>query len=207
MGVFEDARHNVPKDVGVPLQELKSRFARLLTDPGAQQDHAATNEVLILSVTNFERLRERHGMAKVVGFRRGASRVLVDKDDFATDALHHHGKTGRGAHESAADDADFHVSSNPGDRVAGSERKNTLKSWNSYEERSETETRRKTSGEGGIRTTSKTPANSALFDERAAKCAALAGADPELLQVVQSWPNLSDPIKLAILALVRSRLA
>jgi hypothetical protein len=65
----------------------------------------------------------------------------------------------------------------------------------------------KESGEGGIRTPSKTPANSALPEVRAAKCAALATTDPELLQVVQSWPDLPEPIKLAILALVRSRFA
>jgi hypothetical protein len=68
-------------------------------------------------------------------------------------------------------------------------------------------TGRLVSGEGGIRTTRKTSGNSALLDERAAESDALAITDPELLQVVHSWPDLSDPIKLAILALVRSRLA
>jgi hypothetical protein len=55
-----------------------------------------------------------------------------------------------------------------------------------------------------IQTTLKTPAKSALFDERAAQCAALAGTEPELLLVVQFWPDLPDPIRLAILAGVRS---
>jgi hypothetical protein len=63
------------------------------------------------------------------------------------------------------------------------------------------------SGEGGIRTTLEIPANSALLDERAAKSDALAITDPELLHVVRSWPDLPEPIKLAVLALVRSRLA
>lgn len=63
------------------------------------------------------------------------------------------------------------------------------------------------SGEGGIRTISKTPANSALLDERAAKSDALAVTDPELLQVVRAWPDLPEPVRLAVLALVRSHLA
>jgi len=63
------------------------------------------------------------------------------------------------------------------------------------------------SGEGGIRTTLEIPANSALLDERAAKSDALTVTDPDLLHVVRSWPDLPEPIKLAVLALVRSRLA
>jgi hypothetical protein len=63
------------------------------------------------------------------------------------------------------------------------------------------------SGEGGIRTTPKTPANPELLDQRAAKSDALAITDPDLLQVVRSGPDLPDPIRLAVLALVRSRLA
>jgi hypothetical protein len=31
--------------------------------------------------------------------------------------------------------------------------------------------------------------------------------DPELLQVVRAWPGLPEPIRLAVLALLRSRLA
>jgi hypothetical protein len=31
--------------------------------------------------------------------------------------------------------------------------------------------------------------------------------DPDLLHVVRAWPELTDPIKLAVLALVRSRFA
>ena len=63
------------------------------------------------------------------------------------------------------------------------------------------------SGEGGIRTTLEIPANSAPLDERAAKSDALAVTDPDLLQVVRSWSDLPDPIRLAVLALVQSRLA
>ena len=63
------------------------------------------------------------------------------------------------------------------------------------------------SAEGGVQTLSKSTAISALLEDRAAKSDALAITDAELLQVVQSWPNLPDPIKLAVLALVRSRLA
>jgi hypothetical protein len=63
------------------------------------------------------------------------------------------------------------------------------------------------SGEGGIRTPLKTPENSAILDERAAKSDALAVTDLDLLHVVRSWPVLPDPIRLAVLALVRSRLA
>jgi len=64
-----------------------------------------------------------------------------------------------------------------------------------------------TSGGRGIRTHLEIPANSALLEDRAAKSDALAISDPELLQVVRSWLDLSDPIRLAILALVRSRFA
>ena len=59
------------------------------------------------------------------------------------------------------------------------------------------------SGEGGIRTTLETPANSTLLEESAAESDALAVADPELLQVVRAWPKLPDAFRLAILALVR----
>jgi len=63
------------------------------------------------------------------------------------------------------------------------------------------------SGEDRIRTTAKNPVISALLNDRAAKSAALTVTDAELLQVVQSWASLPNPIKLAILALVQSRLA
>lgn len=63
------------------------------------------------------------------------------------------------------------------------------------------------SGEGGIRTTLEIPVNSALLEDRAAKSDALAITDPGLLHVVRAWPDLPDPIRLAVVALVRSRLA
>jgi len=49
--------------------------------------------------------------------------------------------------------------------------------------------------------------NPALLDDRAAKSEPLAVTDPDLLQVVRAWPDLPDPINLAVLDLVRSRLA
>jgi hypothetical protein len=49
--------------------------------------------------------------------------------------------------------------------------------------------------------------NSALLEDRAAKSDALAITDPGLLHVVRAWPDLPDPIRLAVVALVRSRLA
>jgi hypothetical protein len=63
------------------------------------------------------------------------------------------------------------------------------------------------SGEGGIRTPSKSPANSALLDQRAAKSGAggfSAPIDPELAEVMQSWETLPEAIRAGILALVRA---
>jgi hypothetical protein len=68
--------------------------------------------------------------------------------------------------------------------------------------------REKASGEGGIRTTRVFPEEPALPADRGAQSGAPATqtrpADPDLAALVVAWPNLPEPIKAGILAMIRA---
>jgi hypothetical protein len=59
------------------------------------------------------------------------------------------------------------------------------------------------SGEGGIRTPLESSEELALSETRGAESGALV-ADPDLNHIIAAWPTLPDPIKTAILAMVRA---
>src|SRR5262245_19931287 len=64
------------------------------------------------------------------------------------------------------------------------------------------------SGEGGIRTLPKSPAKTALSAQGGAESGARTPAnpnlDPGLASLIDAWPNLPEPIRAAIRALVGS---
>jgi hypothetical protein len=73
---FRSCRASFSKDAGIALQQVQSRFARLLCNARAKQDHAASGEVSEVAGVDFQGVRKGHGMPEVVGFRLSAGRVL-----------------------------------------------------------------------------------------------------------------------------------
>jgi len=79
-----------------------------LSNSSADQDNATLSESVVVARSNLKRMRERHGVTNVVGFCFGSVGVLVDQDNFATNALHYQSVSRRCPNEPAADNANLH---------------------------------------------------------------------------------------------------
>jgi hypothetical protein len=101
-GMFQNCRHDFAKYLSIALKKLQPRFALLLPNTRAENNDAATRQILVAAGSDIKRTRERHPVAEIVCFRDGTSLILVDQHDLASHALHHQGVSCRGAHESTA---------------------------------------------------------------------------------------------------------
>ena len=104
----EHGRDDLPEHVGVALQQLQPRFARLLRNAAGDDDDARAVEVRVIPRAHRERVRERNRVIDVVGLGLGARAIHVHQHDLPAHAAHDE-RVGRGrADHAAADDADLH---------------------------------------------------------------------------------------------------
>jgi hypothetical protein len=110
-GMVQYAWYGVLKNGGVPLEKLEAALARLLSNPGCDNDHTAPFELGIASRLYLERMSERRCMENIVRLGLSTLFIPINQDHFPAHASHHKGICGCCADKSGADDANFHYSS------------------------------------------------------------------------------------------------
>jgi hypothetical protein len=107
-GVVQYPVYDVLKNGGVPLEKLEAALARLLSNPGCNDDHAAPFELGIVSRLYLERMSEGRCMENIVRLGLSTLFIPIDQDHFPAHAPHYKGICGCCADKSGANDANFH---------------------------------------------------------------------------------------------------
>ena len=105
----EHRRDDLPEHVGVALQQLQSRFARLLRHAAGDDDHARRVEIGVLPRTDRQRVREGDRVGDVIGLGLGACPIHIHQHDLSSHAAHEERVGGCRSDHAAADDANLHT--------------------------------------------------------------------------------------------------
>jgi hypothetical protein len=100
--------HDLPKHVGVSLQELQPCFARFLCHASGDDHHLGAVEVGVVAGAHREGVGEGDRMIDVVGFGLCPRAVRVHEHDLAAHPVHDERKGRRRSDHPAADDSDLH---------------------------------------------------------------------------------------------------
>ncbi len=108
LGVFYHPGNDLPEHLSVAAHKIKAGFAFFLADTAGKDDDSRSLQVRVVAGGNSYRMGPWGGMQDILGLGRGKLPVDIDENYFTCRAFEDHG-IGRGAaHESGADDADFH---------------------------------------------------------------------------------------------------
>ena len=93
----------------IPPQQLKPRLARLLSHPRRDDHHLAAGQVRIISGCDLQRMRKRHRMENIIGFRFGPRPILIDQYHSPPHPAHHQRVRSRRADKATSHNTCFHL--------------------------------------------------------------------------------------------------
>ena len=112
----QNFRNHAAKDGGISFQKLQPGFAGLLADSGSNDHDLAIPQIRIVAGRDLHRVpASRERRAEYRRPRPEPAPVLIDKDDFPPDPVHHHRVGSRRPDESAANDSNLDAHQRPPD--------------------------------------------------------------------------------------------